>query len=34
MCKPGEGITAFDKKNVSDKKAKSIADYLINTFKQ
>jgi cytochrome c6 len=33
MRKPGEGMTAFDKKTVSDKQAKSIADYVIKTFK-
>lgn len=33
MRKPGEGMTTFDKKTVSDKKAKAIADYIIKTFK-
>jgi cytochrome c6 len=33
MRKPGEGMTTFDKKTVSDKEAKAIADYIIMTFK-
>jgi len=33
MRKPGEGMTTFDKKTISDKKAKAIADYIIKTFK-
>jgi cytochrome c6 len=33
MRKPGVGMTAFDKKTVSDKQAKAIADYIIKTFK-
>lgn len=33
MRKPGEGMTTFDKKTVSDKEAKAIADYIIKTFK-
>ena len=32
MRKPGEGMTAFDKKTVSDKEAKAIADYILKTF--
>lgn len=31
--KPGEGMTAFDKKTISDKEAKAIADYIIKSFK-
>ncbi len=31
--KPGPGMTAFDKKTISDKEAKAIADYIIKTFK-
>jgi len=33
MRKPGEGMTTFDKKTVSDKEATAIADYIIRTFK-
>jgi len=33
MRNPGEGMTTFDKKTVSDKEAKAIADYIIKTFK-
>jgi cytochrome c6 len=33
MRKPGEGMTIFDKKTVSDKEAKAIADYIMKTFK-
>lgn len=33
MRKPGEGMTVFDKKTVSDKEAKAIADYIMKTFK-
>lgn len=33
MRNPGEGMTPFDKKTVSDKDAKAIADYIIKTFK-
>ena len=33
MRKPSEGMTTFDKKTVSDKEAKTIANYIIKTFK-
>jgi len=33
MRKPGPGMTAFDKKSVSDKEAKAIAEYILKTFK-
>ena len=33
MRTPGEGMTAFDKKTISDKNARAIADYIIKTFK-
>jgi cytochrome c6 len=33
MRKPGEGMTTFDKKTLSDKEAKAIADYIVKTFK-
>jgi len=33
MRKPGPGMTQFDKKTISDKEAKAIADYIIKTFK-
>lgn len=33
MRKPGEGMTTFDKKTVSDKDAKAIAEYVLKTFK-
>jgi cytochrome c6 len=33
MRSPGEGMNTFDKKTVSDKEAKAIADYIIKTFK-
>lgn len=29
---PGPGMTKFDKKTVSDKEAKAIADYIMKTF--
>jgi len=32
MRKPGPGMTKFDKKAVSDKEAKAIADYIIKTY--
>ncbi len=32
MRKPGPGMTAFDKKSVSDKDARKIADYLLKKF--
>lgn len=31
--KPGPGMTAFDTKTISDKEAKMIAIYILNTFK-
>lgn len=31
--KPGPGMTAFDKKSISDKEAKAIGDYILKTFK-
>ena len=33
MRNPGPGMTKFDKKTISDKEAKAIADYIIKTFK-
>ncbi len=33
MRKPGEGMTMFDKKTISDKDAKLIAEYVFKTFK-
>jgi len=33
MRKPGPGMTAFDKKTISDKEAKAIADYILKTYK-
>ncbi len=33
MRNPGPGMTAFDKKTISDKEAKAIADYILKTFK-
>jgi cytochrome c6 len=33
MRKPGPGMTTFDKKAVSDKEAKAIAEYILKTFK-
>ncbi len=33
MRKPGPGMTAFDKKTISDKEAKAIAAYILKTFK-
>ncbi len=33
MRKPGPGMTQFDKKTLSDKEAKAIADYIIKTYK-
>jgi len=33
MRKPGPGMTAFDKKSLSDKEAKAIAEYILKTFK-
>jgi cytochrome c6 len=33
MRKPGEGMTTFDRKTISDKEAKAIAEYIIMTFK-
>jgi len=33
MRKPGPGMTAFDKKSISDKEAKAIAEYILKTFK-
>ena len=33
MRKPGKGMTVFDKKTLSDKEAKAIADYIMKTFK-
>ena len=33
MRKPGPGMTAFDKKAISDKEAKAIAEYIQKTFK-
>lgn len=33
MRNPGEGMTTFDKKTLSDKEARAIADYILKTFK-
>jgi cytochrome c6 len=33
MRKPGEGMTTFNKKTISDKEAKAIAEYIIMTFR-
>lgn len=33
MRKPGVGMTVFDRKDVSDKEAKAIADYVVKTFR-
>jgi cytochrome c6 len=33
MRTPGPGMTAFDKKTISDKDAKAIAEYILKTFK-
>jgi len=33
MRKPGPGMTPFAKKDVSDKEARAIAEYIIKTFK-
>jgi len=33
MRKPGEGMTKFDVKTISDKDAKAIAEYVLKTFK-
>ncbi len=33
MRTPGPGMTKFEKKDVSDKKAKAIAEYVLKTFK-
>ena len=33
MRNPGPGMTKFDKKMVSDKEAKAIAEYIFKTFK-
>jgi cytochrome c6 len=33
MRKPGPGMTAFSKKDVSDKEARAIAEYILKTFK-
>jgi len=33
MRNPGPGMTKFDKKTVSDKEARTIADYILKTFK-
>jgi cytochrome c6 len=33
MRKPGPGMTPFDKKAVSDKEARAIAEYMLKTFK-
>lgn len=33
MRSPGVGMTAFDRKTISDKDAKAIAEYVIKTFK-
>ncbi len=32
MRNPGPGMTQFDKKTISDKDAKAIADYILKTF--
>jgi cytochrome c6 len=33
MRNPGPGMTKFDKKDISDKEAKAIAEYVLKTFK-
>jgi cytochrome c6 len=33
MRTPGPGMTTFDKKTISDREAKAIADYILKTFK-
>jgi cytochrome c6 len=33
MRNPGPGMTKFDKKTISDKEAKAIAEYIIKEFK-
>jgi len=33
MRNPGPGMTKFDKKTISDKNAKEIAEYIMKTFK-
>ena len=33
MRNPGPGMNTFDKKEVSDKEAKAIAEYILKTFK-
>ncbi len=33
MRKPGPGMKSFNRKELSDAKAKAIADYIIKTFK-
>jgi len=33
MRKPGPGMTKFDEKTISSRKAKAIADYILQTFK-
>lgn len=33
MRKPGTGMTAFDAQTISDKDARAIAEYVLNTFK-
>jgi cytochrome c6 len=32
MRNPGPGMTKFDKKTISDKQAKAIAEYVLKTF--
>jgi cytochrome c6 len=33
MRNPGPGMTKFDKKQIPDKEAKAIAEYILKTFK-
>jgi cytochrome c6 len=33
MRKPGPGMTKFDKKTISDREAKAIAEYILKEFK-
>jgi len=33
MRNPGPGMTRFDKKTISDREARAIAEYVIKTFK-
>jgi cytochrome c6 len=33
MRNPGPGMTKFEKKDISDKEAKAIAEYVLKTFK-